>query len=389
LRGNLEAYLGREIPEFPSVDTISYYLRGLHPSALQSVVDSMISELSRKKVLDALKTEDKLLLLAIDGVHLHSSDRPLEHSTSRTHEDGSATWRHYCLEAKIVSPEGLALSVHSEMIENPEGVFDKQDCELKAFKRLADAAARKHPHMRFLVLLDSLYCNEPVISLCRAHGWQYCVTFKGERQNRPLMDEFTEEINAHRENRKTVSARRKSGAELRIQLRWCNGASHVFNRTTLLEGLNYIEGVVTRVSAGGAEKTFKMAYVTSMKINASNALEVFNTCRQRWKIENQGFNFQKNHGLGIGHSFCSLGNAAHNYYLLAQIAHIVLQLTCLTDIVKHWRKKQPLPDGPGAGSLLQLFGTFKIILNRIRMELMNMPLTLYEFSDLRIRMPGG
>jgi hypothetical protein len=388
LHANLSIYLKREIPGLPSVDAICYYLRYLQPEELQNVVDEMISTLSRKKLLNGIKTADGYLLLAIDGVHVFSSSRSLDHATSRRHGNGKTTYHQYYLEAKIVGLNGMALSVHTESIENPEGEFDKQDCELKAFHRLIAVVKRKHPQMKFLVLLDSLYCNAPVISAIRAHGWGYSVGFKGAQQNRPLMDEFIEGINECRINCKTVSIRYNSKSELTLQLRWCNNASHTFGKA-LLNGLNYIEGTVSRKFADGRETSFKMAFIVHQNINVANALEVFQTGRQRWKIENQGFNFQKNHGLHLGHSFCSQGHAAHNYYLFAQMAHIILQLTVLSDIFKHWQKKQAKTFSFSVDSLLQLLQSFKCIFNQIRLELFDKTMTLYEFSDLRIRLRTG
>jgi hypothetical protein len=383
---NLTAYLGREIPELPSIDAICYFMRGLPSEYLQEIIDKMISTLNRKKFLDALKTDDGYILLGVDGVQAFSSARPLEHSTHRTHGNGKTTYHKYFLEAKIISRQGIVLSVHTEPVENPESEFDKQDCELKAFKRLVQAVAKKHPHMKFFFLLDSLYCNEPVINHCRANNWGYAVAFKGARQNRPLMDEFTEEINLNRKNRKTIALKQNSRSKLIIELKWCNNVSHRFDGKEV-SGLNYIEGTITRRHADGRETVFKMAYIASMEISMLNARDVFNTCRQRWKIENQGFNFQKNSALNIGHNFCSKGHAAHNYYLFAQIAHIILQLTCLTDIVKHWRNKQGFEDDTAKTTLLKLFRTFKRIFEKIKLDLFEKVMNLYEFKDLRIRLP--
>ena len=383
---NLKAYLGQELPELPSIDAICYFMQGLPSEHLQKIIDNIILTLNRKKFLDALKTDDGYILLGVDGVQVFSSARPLEHSTHKTHGNGKTTYHKYFLEAKIISRQGIVLSVHTEPVENLEGEFDKQDCELKAFKRLVQAVAKKHPQMKFFILLDSLYCNEPVINLCRVQGWGYSVAFKGARQNRPLMDDFTEGINLNRKNRKTIVLRQNSRSKLIIELKWCNNISHVFDGKKV-DSLNYIEGVIARQHADGGGTVIKMAYITSMEISMMNALDVFNTCRQRWKIENQGFNFQKNNGLNIGHNFCSKGYAALNYYLFAQMAHIILQLTCLTDIVKHWRKKQGFEDDTAKTTLLKLFRTFKRIFEKIKLDLFEKVMNLYEFKDLRIRLP--
>ena len=40
------------------------------------------------------------------------------------------------LEVKLVCENGLAVSILSEPVQNENGKYDKQDCELKAFHRL-------------------------------------------------------------------------------------------------------------------------------------------------------------------------------------------------------------------------------------------------------------
>jgi hypothetical protein len=50
--------------------------------------------------------------------------------------------------------------------------------------------------------------------------------------------------------------------------------------------------------------------------------------RMRWKIENEGFNIQRNGGFNMQHRFVrrSITNL-HKYYIRLQIAHIIIQLT--------------------------------------------------------------
>jgi len=48
--------------------------------------------------------------------------------------------------------------------------------------------------------------------------------------------------------------------------------------------------------------------------------------RLRWKIENEGFNIQKNLGYGLEHKYSRVSyNAMQNYYQLLQIAHMINQ----------------------------------------------------------------
>ncbi len=66
--------------------------------------------------------------------------------------------------------------------------------------------------------------------------------------------------------------------------------------------------------------------MVSKRINKEIQEEIVTTGRERWKIENKGFNEQKNHGYFIQHVFSRNYNAMKNHYLLAQIAHTIRQL---------------------------------------------------------------
>ena len=49
--------------------------------------------------------------------------------------------------------------------------------------------------------------------------------------------------------------------------------------------------------------------------------------RLRWKIENEGFNTQKNGDYQLEHKYCRKSyNGMKNYYTLLQLAHAINQL---------------------------------------------------------------
>lgn len=72
------------------------------------------------------------------------------------------------------------------------------------------------------------------------------------------------------------------------------------------------------------EKEF--TFITDLTITEKNAEKVLFAGRSRWKIENQGFNNQKNIKNNIEHLCCKDYNAMKNHYLLDQIADILRQL---------------------------------------------------------------
>ncbi len=61
--------------------------------------------------------------------------------------------------------------------------------------------------------------------------------------------------------------------------------------------------------------------------------------RRRWKIENEGFNEQKNGTYNISHLCSRFENALKIHYLLIQIAHTIRQLFELGSLVVKEVKK--------------------------------------------------
>ncbi len=66
----------------------------------------------------------------------------------------------------------------TEFVENPSPNPTKQDCELKAFSRLANNLKAAFPRLPIVFTLDSLYANGTVFDLCRRHGWGFMIVLK-------------------------------------------------------------------------------------------------------------------------------------------------------------------------------------------------------------------
>ena len=66
--------------------------------------------------------------------------------------------------------------------------------------------------------------------------------------------------------------------------------------------------------------------MTDLPITNKNIKETVYLGRKRWKIENEGFNIQKNGTFDIGHLYSKDSKAIKVHYLMIQIAHIIRQL---------------------------------------------------------------
>ena len=95
----------------------------------------------------------------------------------QTSRNGKTTYFHNVLEAKLITPSGFAISLLTEWIEN-SNEYDKQDCERKAFIRLAARLKKLYPRLPICVTADGLYPYKGFFDTCRDNGWTYIVTLK-------------------------------------------------------------------------------------------------------------------------------------------------------------------------------------------------------------------
>ena len=72
--------------------------------------------------------------------------------------------------------------------------------------------------------------------------------------------------------------------------------------------------------------TVRFRWISSLEVTKRNIEEMILAGRGRWKIENEGFNNQKNGLYRIEHLNSHNSNAMKNHYLLTQIADILMQL---------------------------------------------------------------
>jgi hypothetical protein len=158
----------------PHRDTVAGVLTRIEPDSLESVKMNLMSRLFKQKWLRPYRLLGKYYLIAVDATGVVSFDKPhCEHCLTKKSKSGKVTCFHYVLEAKLVTAEGHCLSLASEWMENPSGDFDRQDCELKAFVRLAGKLKKQYPRLPVCILADGLYPNNTVFDICQSNDWKY------------------------------------------------------------------------------------------------------------------------------------------------------------------------------------------------------------------------
>jgi DDE_Tnp_1-associated/Transposase DDE domain len=322
---NLCKLLGKEEKEFmPHYVTINECLERLDPEELQTFRMKLIKKLLRKRSFETARFLGNYWLVIIDATQLfYFKEKHCEHCLKKTVNKGTAEektyYYHNVLEAKLVLGDNLVISIATEFIENEDETVEKQDCERKAFRRLAAQLKKKYPRLPVCILGDSLYACGPVFEICKENRWEYLIRYKDgsiptlakDYQSILAMEEYEEKTQTE-----TREYARKPRQNIKHRMKWISDLEYQGHVLTVME---------LQIEQDGETKG-SFQWVTSLRIRGKTAWEFAVTGRKRWQIENEGFNIQKNYRYDIEHANSLNYNGMKNHYLLTQIADILLQL---------------------------------------------------------------
>lgn len=172
------------------------------------------------------------------------------------------------------------------------------------------------------IIADGLYPNQRFFEICKEHSWEWVVTFKDGN----LPSVWDEVLELQKITVKNGREKITTWGEKKIHriYNWVNDIEYKGFALNWFECVEEIDNITTR-----------FVYISSLKVNYDDVLDLSISGRIRWKIENEGFDIQKNHGYGLGHKYSiKYIQATKNYYQCMQIAHIFNQLFELSSLFK-------------------------------------------------------
>ncbi len=358
--GNVNQLARTQQETLPVHKTLDHFLGHVGSCAISDLRTQCVRQLIRNKVLDDIRLDGQFVI-ATDGTgFLSFSERHCPHCLVQKHES-KTLYFHPVLEAKIVHQNGLALSIGTEFIENPSPQMPgsmacdltdyqtvKQDCELKAFLRLAPQLKKDFPQTGFCIGGDSLFACGPVLSVCEQNHWSYVLTFKPGRTP-GLWADFQGVLKLSTENRLLL----KLPNGVQQLFRWANDLSYTDSqgRTHLVHALSCEETV------DGTTQTY--SWITNKRLSAQNVATVAtHGGRVRFKIENQGFNLQKNSGLNLEHAYSIGVDTMKSFYYLLQIAHLFTQMFEMGSLLRNLARRY-------GSTPVGLFGSLKNLAQRL------------------------
>jgi hypothetical protein len=230
--------------------------------------------------------------------------------------------RRYALEARIITPWGWNIPLLTEAVDAYDTEREKQDCEYRAFLRLAARLKELFPRQAFCIVGDALYCSRPIMETCRKNKWEFILVFKEGAM--PKVYRAVQSAKRRVGKFDWVKAKGQDGAESAVGVvSWVDARECAYE---LGDGEDF--RVVTyfaweRTEDAGA---YSGAFATSFEVaDAKRALEFVAWGRRRWNVEN-GFKVEKHGGFGLEHTFCNDDTVGRNYHVLMQIAYVLWQV---------------------------------------------------------------
>lgn len=323
----LNNLFGLKLDSIPHGDTLAYIWERLSIKEIEKLRHAMVVTLIKGRYFEKFRFR-KSYLVAFDGVEVYRWDkRHCDNCLYAEIKEGKYQYFHRVLEAKIVCSNGFAISIASEFIENnTNDIDDKQDCELKAFHRLAVKVKELFPKLPITLLADSLYPKGPIFKRCTEHKWNYIFVLKNTVLKTLWVDfngifKLTETaIGSKVEHNEFFNEKRR--------YRWVNTLD--YEGTDFNGNVNLLE--IASEDNKGLYQT-KRAFITNHEITKKSAMKLESTGQLRWKIENEGFDIQKHHGYNLEHTYSKNPNAMKIVYLLIQVAHIINQLFIQSDLL--------------------------------------------------------
>ena len=338
--GNLKK-LFPEIEKLPHNDTLMRLLTKIEVDQIEKSLIACIQKLIRNKKFARYLIKNHYPI-AIDGTQKMVRDyiwsEQCQERTVGKEDQKRKQYYVYVLEASLAFQNGMTIPLMSEFLSYTEGDTErkKQDCETKAFKRLARRLKSTFKRLPIILLLDGLYANGPVMEICHDNRWDYMIVLKDESLTTVWREyHVLQGLESHNFLKMKWGNRKQSFKWVNnIEYEYDNGKIRIVNVVVCKEIWEEVDNksneVVTRES--------KHAWISSKPLSKWNIHDRCNlAARHRWNIESEIL-IQKHHGYQYEHCFSYNWNAMKGYHYLMRMGlmlNILVQYSeCFIEVIK-------------------------------------------------------
>jgi hypothetical protein len=317
-----------ELEDLPHHDTLMRLLATIEVGELERSLVAVVRTLIRnKKFLRYLV--DNCYPIAIDGTQkcvrdVLWSEHCLERDVGKG-DDTAPQYYVYVLEASLAFHGGMTIPLMSEFLSYAHGDTDtnRQDCEQKAFKRLARRVKEAFGHLPIMVLLDGLYPTGPIMELCRKNNWDFMIVLQ-DKSLKSVWEEYEglTKLEGSNQLATTWGARRQ-------RFEWVNDIEYFYGPNEKKRQIVHLVVCeehwqeIARDSDAVIRKKSRHAWISGKPLCRQNLHERCNLgARHRWGIET-GILVEKRHGYHYEHIFSYNWNAMKGYHYLMRLGHLI------------------------------------------------------------------
>lgn len=315
-----------ELESCPHQDTLNRLLAGIEVDQIEATLVDVIQQLIRKKKFCRYLIQN-CYPVAVDGTQKHRRYELLgeqwqERKVGKGDEKRTQYFV-YVLEANLAFQNGMVIPLLSEFLDYTEGdtSSNKQDCELKAFHRLAGRLKCLFPRLPIMILGDGLFPNGPVIELCRRNNWDFMIVLQDGS-----LPSVWEEVHGLRELQEKNQLDMTWG-DRRQHFWWVNEIEYRYGTNNRKHQKVHVVicdeswEEIEEQTNNPVTKTSRHAWVSSKPLNHRSVHERCNLgARHRWGIE-EGILVEKCHGYQYEHLFSHNWQAMRGYHYLMRIGH--------------------------------------------------------------------
>ena len=297
------------VVDMPHADTLARLLCGIDVEQIDRYYEEMLVEFLKSKQFRELNPGP--FLVAFDGTQKFSRNYLWDERLLSQNAGNEEKERYYVyiLDTVLILENGMVLPLLTEILENLvkndtlpcEFIMDKgkteasyedkkQECETKAFHRVAERLSKLLGKGCVTVVLDGIYASGPVISHCKNYGWNYMIVLK-----RGSLKTVWENFDGLRTIERDNTLQTQWGNRQQ-EYHWSNDLEYIYGKNHKMLKLNVVTCTETwveeRPRSGGKpkQKVTEYAWLSSQPVTLKN---VFHLCtkiaRYRWKILSASF----------------------------------------------------------------------------------------------------
>lgn len=314
-----------ELATMPHADTLDRFLSNTHLDDIVERYEEIISGFLKSPAFRSMNKGRYIIAIDGSGKFMRRHCWSPHALRRKNDEPGKDIYYAYMLDSVLIMENGISIPLLTEPVANDSlgNGDDKQDCELRAFHRLADRLLVLFGKGQVTLLLDGIYANGPVISKCNKNGWDYMTVLKSDSL-KSVWDEYYGLCKAEPSN--VLHAMHGDRAQV---YSWANGIEYQYGNNNHTLKLNLVtcheqwEEAKTRSGRQPEKKSTHYAWLSSEILKFSNVFARCNNIgRARWWIESS-FHVEKHQGYYFGHCFSYDWDAMMGYHHLMKLAHFI------------------------------------------------------------------